>query len=473
GVTKKKTYPGGGEVLFRAAASTGALYQTEVYVAAGAVEGLAPGLYHFCPGDFTLRRLRAGDVRGALAAAAADETVARRAATIVLTAIYWRNTWKYQARGWRHLFWDSGTLLANLLAAGGTLGLAPRLLTGFADAAINRLLGVDATREAALELVTVGPETAPAPPVAAFDDIQHAYMPLSSDQVDYPLLREMHTASMLDTPDDVRAWRAGSAAWSVAGVGAGGWGRPPRPVVQGTEGSSAADEQAPRPVDSVVEGGAPSPPPRPQPEVALPPPRAVSGRGLGETIQQRGSTRQFGHTALTAEELATALWAATRGVDADVPSGLVDLYLIVNAVDGVAPGAYAYWPEAHALELLKRGEFRREAAYLCLEQPLAGDAAAVIFFLARLDALLEAFGNRGARLANLEAGIAGGRAYLAAYAQGFGASGLTFYDGLVVDFFSPHAAGKDAVFVTALGRSAGVGHATIERNLILPPGRPS
>src|SRR5262245_40060157 len=66
GVTRKKTYPGGGEVLFRAAASTGALYQTELYVAAGDVDGLTPGLYHFCPGDFTLRRLRDGDVRGAL-----------------------------------------------------------------------------------------------------------------------------------------------------------------------------------------------------------------------------------------------------------------------------------------------------------------------------------------------------------------------------------------------------------------------
>jgi hypothetical protein len=47
----------------------------------------------------------------------------------------------------------------------------------------------------------------------------------------------------------------------------------------------------------------------------------------------------------------------------------------------------------------------------------------------------------------------GGRAYLAAYGQGFGASGLTFYDAQVVEFFSPHAAGKDAIFVTALGRS--------------------
>ena len=42
GVTKKKTYPGGGEVLFRAAASTGALFQTEVYVAAGDIAGLEP-----------------------------------------------------------------------------------------------------------------------------------------------------------------------------------------------------------------------------------------------------------------------------------------------------------------------------------------------------------------------------------------------------------------------------------------------
>jgi SagB-type dehydrogenase family enzyme len=131
----------------------------------------------------------------------------------------------------------------------------------------------------------------------------------------------------------------------------------------------------------------------------------------------------------------------------------VDLYLVVNAVAGVAPGAYWYAPQDHTLEPIRAGEFRNESAYLCLEQPLGGDAAAVIYFLAPLDAVLAAYGNRGYRLANLEAGIAGGRAYLAAYAEGFGASGLTFYDRQVVAFFSPHAAGKDAIFVVALGRS--------------------
>jgi SagB-type dehydrogenase family enzyme len=187
----------------------------------------------------------------------------------------------------------------------------------------------------------------------------------------------------------------------------------------------------------------------------LAPPREQAGRSFSETVQRRGSTRRFSHAPLSAVELATTLAAATAPFDADFPPGLVDLYLIVNAVDDVVPGAYFYDRGAHALEPLKRGNFRRESAYLCLEQPLGGDAAAVIYFLAPLDAVLAIYGDRGYRLVNLDAGIAGGRAYLAAYGQGFGASGLTFYDRAVVDFFSPHAAGSDAIFVTALGRSAG------------------
>src|SRR5439155_19163830 len=54
--------------------------------------------------------------------------------------------------------------------------------------------------------------------------------------------------------------------------------------------------------------------------VALPAPRALSGRGLGETIQRRGSTRQFSHAPISGEELGAALWVASRGFDVDVPA---------------------------------------------------------------------------------------------------------------------------------------------------------
>jgi len=107
-----------------------------------------------------------------------------------------------------------------------------------------------------------------------------------------------------------------------------------------------------------------------------------------------------------------------------------------------------------ALPPLRAGDFPRDSAFLCIEQPLGGRSSATVFFLADLEGVLARFGNRGYRLANLEAGLTGGRLYLAAYAQRFGATGLTFYDDAVVAFFSPHASGKDAIFVTALGPAA-------------------
>ena len=68
--------------------------------------------------------------------------------------------------------------------------------------------------------------------------------------------------------------------------------------------------------------------------------------------------------------------------------------------------------------------------------------------------ILERFGNRGYRLAQLEAAINGGRLYLASYAFGLGATGLTFYDDDVTDFFLPHADGKSTMFLVALGHPA-------------------
>jgi SagB-type dehydrogenase family enzyme len=428
GVTKQKRYPGGGEVLFRAAASTGALYQTEVYVVAHEVEGLAPGVYHFCPGDFTLRRLRDEDAGATLAEAAADPSLGRRAATLVLTGLIWRNSWKYRARTYRHLFWDAGTLLANALAAAAALGLGPRLLTGFVDALIHRLLGVDGTGEVALALLALGPETAPASSDGPPATIDHATLPLSHHTVAEPLVAEAHAASALATPDDVIRWRRGRA---------------------------------------------PAPSPAQAPLVALPTPEIHEGRALGETIQRRGSTRRFAHAPIALDDLAAALWAALRPVPADVPGGLTDIYMSVHAVTGLAPGTYRYRREAHALEPLEAGEFRRQAAFLSLEQPLGGDAAVTLFFLSPLDAVLAEFGERGYRLVNLEAGLAGGRAYLAAYSRGFGASGLTFYDAEVVRFFMPHATGADAIFVVALGRSGGAGSDVLGLTTIAAPTRRS
>ena len=436
GITKTRTYPGGGRQFFRAAPSTGALYQTEVYVVAGDMAGLPAGVYHYSPGDFALRRLREGDFRGALAVAAADDGIALQQATVILTAIYWRNTWKYQARGYRHLFWDSGSLLANLLACAGALDTPARLVTGFIERDVNGLLGIDVEKEGALVLAPVGlegPSAGISPLVGLLD---HAVVPLSSSEVDYPVLRDAYYNSSFDSEAEVLDWREGEArAESADGGRAGAISRPPLTV----------EERVAQPPTSLT----------PElPRIPLPPPKLAAGRSLAATIMRRGSTRQFSGEPISAVEFSTALYHASRGWPADVPAGFVELFVNVHAVEGIEPGAYRYDRAGHALALIRRGDFRRESSFLSLGQMLGGASSATVFFLADLGEILPRWGNRGYRVANLEAGLIGGRLYLAAYAQGFGATGLTFYDRAVVEFFSPASAGLDALFVTALGRSA-------------------
>src|SRR5215475_9922307 len=92
GVTKIKQYPGG-EVMFRAAACTGALYEIELYLVCGDLfapgADLEAGVYHFSPHDFSLRRLRRGDYRGVIARATAGASgVAGAPVTIICTGTY-------------------------------------------------------------------------------------------------------------------------------------------------------------------------------------------------------------------------------------------------------------------------------------------------------------------------------------------------------------------------------------------------
>jgi len=414
GVTKKKSYPGG-EVYFRAAACAGALYPIETYIVCGDLNGLDAGVYHFNPGDFALRRLRAGDFRGALVQAAGNEpSIAAAPAVLVYTGIVWRSSWKYQARSYRYLYWDNGMVLANALAAAAANRLPAKLVMGFVDSDVNDLVGVDGEREMSLSLLSLGRTSAATPgPPADVPQLNLETIPLSSSQVEYPVISEMHAASSLRTQEEVLAWR----------------GEPPR-------------KDLPEPQGRLF-------PLEPLGEDALP------GESLESVILRRASTRQFAHKPISYAQLSTILDRAARGFPADflesTGAEINDLYINLHAVDGAPSGAYYYCRPHRALELLREGDFRNESAYLCLEQDLGGDSSATVFYLADLNRVFERFGNRGYRAAQIEAAIIGGRVYLASYSLGRGATGLTFYDDETTEFFSPHAAGKSVIFVTALG----------------------
>jgi SagB-type dehydrogenase family enzyme len=405
GIVRRRRYAGG-EIYFRAAACTGALYHIDLYVACGPLPDLDAGVYHFGPHDFALRRLRAGDHRAAVVAASGNEpAIAAAPAVLLCTTTFWRNAWKYQARTYRHGFWDAGTLLANLLAVAAAVQLPARVVLGFADDDVNRLLDLDTAREVTLCLVALGrgaPAAPAAPPAPA---LGLDTLPPSSREVDYPAIREAHAATSLEA-SDVAAWRA--AAPPSRRARAAGIPLAPTPVV-------------PEPVETVV--------------------------------LRRGSTREFAADAVPFEVLSGVLRAATRGIPADVraPS---DAYVIVHAVDGIAPGSYVLDRDADILVPLRAGSFRREAGHLGLGQALPAAAAFDVFWLVDLAPVLERLRDRGYRAAQLEAAVEGGKAYLAAYALGVGATGLTFFDDDVTRFFSPDAAGRSVMFLVACGRPA-------------------
>jgi SagB-type dehydrogenase family enzyme len=417
GITRKRSYPGR-EFYFRAAACTGALYEVELYLICGDLSNLAAGIYHFAPAEFGLRCLRSGDYRRVLLEATSGErAIAHAPLTIICTCTYWRNAWKYQARTYRHFGWDNGTLLANLLAVATALGLPAQVVCGFVDADVNHLLDVNPQREVTFSLVALGYTVGLPPQVPAeISPLHLETVPLSQREVDYPLMREMHAASSLTSAEEAESWRGHTPTTNVS--------IPAGPIVSLEPFSDV--ELARDPIEQV--------------------------------IQRRGSTRKFARSPITLTQLSTMLDRATRGVPADFldppAAQLNELYLIVHGVEGLSPGAYAFHRSRGVLECLKQENFRAEAGYLGLGQDLSADAAVDIFFLADLRPILQRFGNRGYRAVQLEAGILGGKLYLAAYAQRLGATGLTFFDDDVIRFFSPHAEGKSAIFLVALGHSA-------------------
>src|SRR6185503_5492796 len=104
-------------------------------------------------------------------------------ALLVCASTYWRNAWKYRARAYRHCFWDTGTILANLLAIAAADAVPAKLVLGFVDQCASDLLALDAQREGPLALVSLGHQPdAVLPAPTALEALQYETVPLSEHE---------------------------------------------------------------------------------------------------------------------------------------------------------------------------------------------------------------------------------------------------------------------------------------------------
>lgn len=176
-----------GPMLFRASGSAGARFPLEVYASTRDVDGVPDGVHWYDPVEHSLV---------GIGPPANGETT-----TLIVTGIPWRTGWRYSERGWRHLYWDAGTLLSQMQAAAASAGLAPALRTLFPDEAIAALVGADGVHEYPLALLTLG---SGAPAVGTTGPVASGSMP----QVEFFLCT--HAQRTGDRAEMGEPWHDGS-----------------------------------------------------------------------------------------------------------------------------------------------------------------------------------------------------------------------------------------------------------------------
>ena len=143
----------------RTAPSAGALYPLELYLVAGNVENLAPGVYKYKPTQNTLSLVKDGDVRAGLAAAAWGQACVREGAIdIVIAAVYERTTRKYGPRGETYVHIEVGHAAQNICLQATALGLGLVTVGAFQDQLVKMIVGM-AANEAPLYVIPVGRKT--------------------------------------------------------------------------------------------------------------------------------------------------------------------------------------------------------------------------------------------------------------------------------------------------------------------------
>ena len=448
GITREMKYIYGNYYM-RAAPATGALYPIELYIVCRDIPGLNAGIYHFCPGDFTLTEIRSGDYRADLAAAAGDnKNIVTSPITIIFTSIAWRNAWKYEVRSYRHWFWDSGVIAANLIATATSNRLKSFLILGFVDDMVNSMLYLDDKREASIAMATIGTDLTKHPvTLGRHKEINSLpapeILPLSKKgEVEYPEIWKIHRASYLSDQEEVKRW-----------INCGAESKKQDSIQSNTSDHSLINS---RQLSS----------------------KTSAGHSLGEVILLRGSSRKFAKTSISFKELSTILESSVGRVPLDFLVGnqakateatatTIDIYMIVNDVEGLQSGGYFFNRSTFLIEQLKSKiprnmsgyteqktqdrSFRMISSYLCLGQSLFGDASVVFFLMTNLLDTLKSCGNRGYRASQFEAGVIAGKIYLSSYAQQLGASGSTFFDDAVTAFFSPHAKNKSTMMAVGVG----------------------
>ena len=141
GLTAKKSYPSG-EYYLRINPSAGALYPNELYFQVRGVEGNVDGIYHYEVSSSSLTLLQEiSEVEG-IEPYFGFKT-AMRGYLFLVSAIYYRSSWKYKDRALRYCLLDAGHLLGSIEAAALLKPHAVQIHYTIDKEKLNRMFGFE------------------------------------------------------------------------------------------------------------------------------------------------------------------------------------------------------------------------------------------------------------------------------------------------------------------------------------------
>lgn len=399
--------------------SSGNLHPTEGYLVLPASADLEAGVYHYRPQDHALER------RCGLPAPLTQTLFGKLPAgsfLFGLSAIPWREAWKYGERAWRYCLLDLGHAVGALRYAAALRGWTLTTLEHLADAQVAALLGLDRRAE------------------------------FQADEPEYPELLCLitpvgHTPrTPYELPEDLGT-QLGALDWHGTANRLS-----PRhdyrwPIID--EAIRAAHKPA---TAAASEAASRLPAPLPF-QCTIPAVELIQRRRSAQALDGRSGLSQNAFFALLDHTLPRA--GLPPWGQAPAPAR-VHLLFFVHRVEGLSSGVYALPRRDDALPDLRaalRSEFqwasvancpshlplyhlitadaRRSAARLACVQAIAADGAFSLAMLGELEHALAA-GPWGYRGAMAEAGLVGQALYLGAEACGLQGTGIGcfFDDGL-------------------------------------------
>lgn len=162
--------------------------------------------------------------------------------------------------------------------------------------------------------------------------------------------------------------------------------------------------------------------------IDLPAAKTHGGMSLDDVLRKRRSHREFTIDPLSRKDLSQLLWSAQgitqeRGLRTAPSAGALyplEVYVVANHVEDLAPGIYHYRVTSHQLQLISTGDFHQRLAKAALGQDVIEQAAAVIAITAVYARTEIKYGSRATRYVHIEVGHVAQNIYLQATALDLG-----------------------------------------------------